>query len=666
MAHTEEAGFNSLADRIAALNQQPNFSAPPPAPTARRRAPPPPLPPPPAGRTCAVPSNPSPTAPPRPQTSAPVAGNRLDAPAALPKANHGNGAPRVPARKPSRGPQADSPPSLSPPALPSRRPSVQHLPARRGSSSSEVSHLSNFSSLSVSATSASSAGTPPRKLPPAFDQAKLPPLPPTRRELEARNKVGADTATRKEPAPPPALPKRHPSPRPRASLPPTLPSRLSRCSVPAEKEAPPLPNRRLPPPPKAWNRCGADEHPPPVSNQSSSEIVPPPVPKNSRPSFARVEKAASVLARPTVAQAVGSTNQRDGCLVCRDFSGPDKVAAQYPRNSLPRNDPVAFLAAVLCDPFPSPTDKARAIFTWCHHNIAYDCTAFFSKKSTSATADDVISSGLAVCSGYSKVYLNIAKRAGLDCIDINGHGKGYGYEPLKPGDALPPMDSNHAWNAVRIDGGEWKLLDACWGAGHVTTERTYRKQFSPEQFTRSNETFGWRHFPKNSNHFFLPNSETRTWEQYMWGPEKYLGVEQSGWYSTAAEEGLDKHNYEPYGKHISVYSAAEPTVRFQFGKLCPHWKSEVHGRGKPYLWMLESHGVDGSGPVKMLHLHQNDAWYWIDVPRRELGSPGQKIRLLALLSLNGRDGRGITRYEWDNKGCGSWNFACLADWELVR
>lgn len=47
----------------------------------------------------------------------------------------------------------------------------------------------------------------------------------------------------------------------------------------------------------------------------------------------------------------------------------------------------------------------------------------------------------------------------------SGASKGYGHSPLEPGQAVPPYKSTHAWNAVKIDNGEWKLIDSCWGAG---------------------------------------------------------------------------------------------------------------------------------------------------------------------------------------------------------
>lgn len=83
------------------------------------------------------------------------------------------------------------------------------------------------------------------------------------------------------------------------------------------------------------------------------------------------------------------------CLVCRDFSGPDNHAAKFPRHQLPSSD-VGYLASLLCDPFPSATDKARAIFTWLHHNVDYDTKNFFAGTLQPSTPEKTITSGM-VC-----------------------------------------------------------------------------------------------------------------------------------------------------------------------------------------------------------------------------------------------------------------------------
>lgn len=94
------------------------------------------------------------------------------------------------------------------------------------------------------------------------------------------------------------------------------------------------------------------------SSTASNGAVPPPIPVSSRPTMSQVD---NVKSRPAPAPAAVES----GCLLCRDFSGPDSVAAQYPRESLPRGDATAYLAEVLCGPFPSATDKQEPFSLGC-------------------------------------------------------------------------------------------------------------------------------------------------------------------------------------------------------------------------------------------------------------------------------------------------------------
>lgn len=460
-------------------------------------------------------------------------------------------------------------------------------------------------------------------------------------------------------AKPPLLPQRSMPVLPQASsarpsLPPRLPSRPARSPGLDGAEASPLiqPSRRLPPPPDKFIRTI-----PEVSGDTSrgtpadpSTDVPPPIPIASRPSAAQIDAAT----------ANNTAQQAASCLVCRDFSGPDSVAAQYPSSAVDRRDPVGYLASVLCGPFPSPTDKARAIFTWCHHNIAYDVEGFFGGCIQRGTASDTIFSGKAVCEGYARVYEAIAKRAGLECIVVGGHGKGYGFTPLKDGERPPPRKaSGHAWNAVKIDNGYWKLLDACWGAGSVCGQ-SYSQHFKPNQFTASNEMFGMTHFPENSRHFFRDDGRTPSWEEYIVGVSR---GERTQWFSNAIEEGLNEWCSSPVEKKIPVYSGE--VVRFQFAKVCEHWTSERNGLGKPRLLMVQIHGVDGRKD-DLVPCESDGFWWWCDIPARDLGSPGQKVQLIALKTLDDQDGRGVTKAQFlSKKGrCGmSWDI--FAQWELV-
>ncbi|CAJ2512385.1 Uu.00g054000.m01.CDS01 [Anthostomella pinea] len=670
MADVEEPKLNSLADRIAALNQQKNFSTPPPG---GKRPPPPPPP----GKAAAAPASvrsttngadlqKSPKIPARPQ--------RREPPPVLPQRTKTSDStiesrPNLPGRiapPPLPGRKDSGVPS---PALPPRRPSTQQLTNRRGSNASELSQISTISNLSLapisSRTSTTSTETqyPPRRvLAPSLDQAKLPPLPRSRKEREAQAAKEAAERERTEviKAPlvsarsAPAIPQIGSGDRP--GLPPRLSSRPGRSTDPAADEASYTGPRRLPPPPSAFVRpnttLGSSQRPPSIPTNRTSDSSPPPVPVASRPTFDQI-KAVTVRA---------AESQAKSCLVCRDFSGPDSVAAQYPNHSLPRHDPVGYLANVLCGPFPSATDKARAIFTWCHHNIAYNVEEFFAKCIKGRDVSETIFHGKAVCQGYAEVYQAIAQRAGLQCVVVGGHGKGYGYTPLTKGQAPPRKDpSGHAWNAVCIDNGEWKLLDACWGAGSVG-EQQFHKKFNPEMFCLSNERFGLKHFPRNKTHFYRNDGRVVSWEEYMIGP---VNGERAQWYGTGTEEGFSEFTFSPAEKHIPVHSGK--TVRFQFSKICEHWVPEKHGKGSGYLLLMKIHGTDGR-KEDLVTFETDGFWWWADIPARDLGAPGQKVFLYALTTLNNRDARGVTKEEYYRvKGSGgySMSWAIYCQWELV-
>lgn len=341
------------------------------------------------------------------------------------------------------------------------------------------------------------------------------------------------------------------------------------------------------------------------------------------------------------------------------------VATQYPRETLPRtHDITGYLADVLCSPFQSPTDKARVIFTWLHHNIAYDVGAFFGNRVKNVEPKDTISSGLAVCGGYAGVFSAIAIKAGLEAVTVGGHGKGYGYSPLQPGDSIPRCDpSGHAWNAVRIDDGEWKLLDACWGAGNVGN-RVYNKHFTPSYFTMPNDDFGIKHFPSNSNHFFRSDGRPMSWEQYMLGP---TNGEPLQLYGSVEDHGISQTSFSPPQKLIPVSPSLDPDepIRFQFSKICEHWSHTANGMGKPYQMVLHVEG-EGGRKSDYVAFENNEFWWWVDVRRRDLGVRGQKVSIYTVATLGDRDGRGVSRREYlQKKGKVGMSFGGVAAWELV-
>ena len=593
--------------------------------------------------------------------------NRPAKPATIPP-------PRLPARKQSMQPS---------PALPPRRPSEQQL-SRRDSNESISSTISTVSALS-SGTRTPGSRTPSmdssRIVAPVFDLSTLPPLPPKRTKVDvekryqdiekskafpgykdaerARMPLKATKSTPSiatvEVAPPtttPALPPRR-SARPTSQItseqPPPKPAR-SALSYGMNKPEDPAVTHGV---------NGRDPSPTPPKHGA-----PPPIPLSSRPDIAKFQssKPKPQVHSHTQVQPLSTHSTGPPCLVCRDFTAPDTHAAKFPRQSVPSLD---WLATQLTASFQSHTDQARAIFTWLHQNISYDVVAFFSNNVQPSTPASTLHSGLAVCEGYAGLFTALATKAGLESIVIGGHGKGFGFSTLKPGDPLPAESTGHAWNAVKIDNGYWKLIDPCWGAGNVGGKgKPYNKHFSPRQFTMSNEEFGMRHYPANKSHFFRDDGRRVSWEGYIVGD---AGGELVQVYSGVAEkEGISETGFLPKYKKISISPSAHPgpTIRFQFSRVCEHWDPMRNGAGKPFLLILKIHGIDGRED-DYVFFETNGTFWWADVEPRRLGARGQTVSAYTVDSVGGQSGRGLTKEEWRAalmKGVG---FGGLAAWELV-
>ncbi|KAJ5488605.1 hypothetical protein N7539_003495 [Penicillium diatomitis] len=648
-----------------------------------------------------------------------------------------SGRPPAPPLPPVRsGSTESSTQGESRPSLPPRRPTqLSHKPSQ-DSVLSNTSRSSTATSVvrGASSTSVNSVGQSRIKAP-AWGETELPSLPPRRprddpgevaqsTRLESKSSSGGGLTggfTGKLSALRGKIPGSSSSSSSSASKPsrPTIPSRPSAraTSQPPGPRLPPrrpseaetsqghpdteeyaddartnLPSRRLPPSSDVNNLADArtlgfggltkrPSVPAPLNStptaNGSAGGPPPPVPTGSRPDLAKLNATKPRFHGSLPGATAPLGNPSTECLICHDFSGPDARAAQYPRQSLPTQD-IGWLANELTAPFPSLTDKARAIFTWLHHNIEYDVVAFFNNDLQPSTPASTFSSGLAVCEGYATLFALLATKAGLEAIVVGGHGKGFGHEDLAPGQPVPPYNpSGHAWNAVKIDGGQWKLIDACWGAGVVQGPgQPYIKRFEPHMFTISNEEFGLKHFPSNRDHFFRSDGRQVSWEEYITtNPDSPQGGKPLKVWSGLSEHSIGRKTILPAEGAISISNTPGP-IRFQFGLLCEHWTLARHNRQKPGLFLLEVHGVDGRKDERFVFNHVpgngpgggGEAWYLDIGDARQLGAPGQKISLIVLNTLGDRhDCRGLTAEEYKSQvGRVGMSWSGLAEWTLER
>ena len=219
----------------------------------------------------------------------------------------------------------------------------------------------------------------------------------------------------------------------------------------------------------------------PRESSHESTITPP-------PKIPKIEPEPELLPKP------GSTVILAGI----SFSEIDQHALNAPESV---TNSIKSLAAYLAEPAINDFEKARAIFSWIAENISYDANSYFSGIYSSATPQDVLRTRSSVCQGYSNLFETLARAAGLEVITISGFAKGYGY---KVGDHIVG-DTNHAWNAVKIEDG-WYLVDCTWGAGSLDSSEQFVRDFTPHYFGTPPESFIYDHLPEDPKWQLLESS----------------------------------------------------------------------------------------------------------------------------------------------------------------
>jgi hypothetical protein len=130
------------------------------------------------------------------------------------------------------------------------------------------------------------------------------------------------------------------------------------------------------------------------------------------------------------------------------------------------------LAGYLGRPCKSDRDKARSIYRWITDRIAYNAEGFFSGAYGDGSPAAVLKTRLAVCEGYTELFIALSKRMALKVARVEGHAKMVTYVPGQPlGDR-----EKHTWVAVWIMG-QWQLVDPTWGAGYLEKQKFVKRFF---------------------------------------------------------------------------------------------------------------------------------------------------------------------------------------------
>lgn len=205
-------------------------------------------------------------------------------------------------------------------------------------------------------------------------------------------------------------------------------------------------------------------------------------------------------------------------IFAQDYAKVDDIVSAYPTSFKSVN----VLAEKINADFKTDEDKARAIFTWIAKNVKYDLAAYGLREAPVAFSfrtqeekelklrkfkDDLALKTLktkkGVCEGYSTLYESLANETGLEAVIIPGTSKSH---PTHIG--KQPGASDHAWNAVKING-QWRLLDVTWAAGTVTGEKpAFQFKFNDKYFLTDPEVFVLNHYPDKEK-WLLSDSITK-------------------------------------------------------------------------------------------------------------------------------------------------------------
>ena len=180
---------------------------------------------------------------------------------------------------------------------------------------------------------------------------------------------------------------------------------------------------------------------------------------------------------------------------------------------LPSGTSAATLATnFVCRPYRSEVQRLRAIFTWVSENVAWEEEYVMTSP---ADSTKVIRSRRGCAEEVAVLVMEMCRVVGIHCMVVRGYLKTPGESPMEL--LGPPSQhseeniprSNHWWNAILVDGQEWRILDCSLASPSNPKRALYSSngvaKVEAEQFwflTRPIEA-AWSHIPENWRHQHL-------------------------------------------------------------------------------------------------------------------------------------------------------------------
>ena len=184
--------------------------------------------------------------------------------------------------------------------------------------------------------------------------------------------------------------------------------------------------------------------------------------------------------------------------IIRDYKPKDFFRALFRIKDIPQKYLSSYseLAKYLTEPFTNVEDKAKVIYAWITHNIAYDV---YSARTNSYHNDPIktFKERKGVCGGYAALFQAMMFQCDVpSTVKINGRSK-----------SVEGNVGSHAWSAVQLENGQYFLLDCTWGAG-FTSSGIFERHFNPNYFFVNPKTLISTHLPDNDKWQFLEKTVT--------------------------------------------------------------------------------------------------------------------------------------------------------------
>lgn len=167
-----------------------------------------------------------------------------------------------------------------------------------------------------------------------------------------------------------------------------------------------------------------------------------------------------------------------------NYDKADKLALKMPGSA---TKSCTLMSEYIKSNVSTEEEYLRMAYMWIAKNVSYDKGGEMDLTlscSSDSIANVILKKKKAVCSGYAELFTQLCHALGFQAYTVTG------YTMLNK-----EVDvDGHAWNAVQLANGEWRLFDPMWGAGTLTKGK-FSKKINDKYFLVEPSEFIKTHMP---------------------------------------------------------------------------------------------------------------------------------------------------------------------------